>query len=94
MSIRQYLGGGIMGIAYIAASILGLIIHVWTIVIAFSLSGLFAAILTLIFPVLAEFYWFFKIGSNFGYGSIYCVSIMAYIGLFGLAFLGGMIMGD
>ncbi|MDP2798900.1 MAG: hypothetical protein Q8O60_03315, partial [Deltaproteobacteria bacterium] len=59
--------------------------------IAFLLSGLFAAVLTLVFPVLSEIYWFFKIGSNAGYGTTYCVSIMAYIGLFGLGFLGAMI---
>jgi len=91
MSIREYVGGGVMGFAGIAASILGLIIHVWTIVIAFLLSGLFAAVLTLVFPVLSEIYWFFKIGSNVGYGTKYCVSIMAYVLLFGLAFLGGMV---
>ncbi|MDI6790282.1 MAG: hypothetical protein QME44_06315 [Thermodesulfobacteriota bacterium] len=91
MSIREYVGGGIMGLAWIVASILGLVIHVWTIVIAFLLSGLFAAVLTLVFPVLSEIYWFFKIGSNAGYGTTYCVSIMAYIGLFGLGFLGAMI---
>jgi len=94
MSIREYVGGGIMGFAWIAASILGLVIHVWTIVIAFLLSGLFAAILTLVFPILSEIYWFFKIGSNVGYGTTYCVSIMAYIMLFGLAFLGAMIVSS
>ena len=68
MSIREYVGGGIMGLAWIVASVLGLVIHVWTIVIAFLLSGLFAAVFTLVFPVLSEIYWFFKIGSNPGYG--------------------------
>ena len=93
MSVREYVGGGIMGLAWIAISILGLVIHVWTIVIAFLLSGLFAAVLTLVFPVLSEIYWFFKIGSNLGYGTTYCVSIMAYVALFGVVFLGFMIAG-
>ena len=91
MSVRENVGGGIMGLAWIAASILGLIIHVWTIVIAFSVSGLFAAVLTLVFPVLSEIYWFFKVGSNVGFDATYCVSIMAYVGLFGVAFLGAMV---
>ena len=91
MSVREYLGGGIIGLAWLAASILGLVIHVWTIVIAFSVSGLFAAVLTLVFPVLSEIFWFFKVGSNVSFGTTYCVSIMAYVGLFGVGFLGAMI---
>ena len=94
MSIRGFVGGGIMGLAWIAASILGLLIHLWTIILALSVSGIIAAMLTLVFPVFSEIYWFFKIGSNIGYGSIYCVSIMVYIGLFGIVFLGGMIAGS
>lgn len=91
MSVRKIVGGGLIGLAWIAASILGLVIHVWTIVIAFSVSGLFAAVLTLVFPVLSESYWFFKVGSNVSFSTTYCVSIMAYVGLFGVVFLGAMI---
>ena len=91
MGVRENVGGGIMGLALIVASILGLVIHVLTIVIAFSVSGLFAAVLTLIFPILSEIYWFFKVGSNVGFGTTYCVSIMAYVGLFGVGVLGVMI---
>lgn len=80
-----------MGIAWIAASILGLVIHVWTIVIAFSVSGLFAAVLTLVFPLLSEIYWFFKVGINVGFGARYCISIMAIFGLWGVVLLGAMI---
>ncbi|MDP2605017.1 MAG: hypothetical protein Q8S00_20925 [Deltaproteobacteria bacterium] len=94
MSVKEYLGGGIMGLAWIAASILGLVIHVWTIVIAFLVSGLFAAVLTLIFPFLSEIYWFFKIGNNVGFGATYCVSIMAYVGLFAIGFLGGAMIAS
>lgn len=94
MSMRENVGGGIMGLAGITASILGLVIHVWTIVIAFSASGLFAAVLTLVFPVLSEIYWFLGIGSNFGFGATYCLAIMAYVGLFGVMFLGAMIISS
>ena len=93
MSIREKAGAGIAGIAYWAASLLGMAIHLWTIVIAFKISGIIATILTFIFPVLSEIYWFFKIGSNLGFGNIYCLSIMAYIGLFGIVFLGTMFAG-
>jgi hypothetical protein len=89
--LKKYVGAGIMGVAWIGAAILGLVIHVWTIIIAAQLSGLFEAVLTFIFPVLSEIYWFFKVGSNFGYGSYYSVAIMAYIGLIIVTLLGAKI---
>ena len=39
MSVRENVGGGITVMALIVASILGLVVHVLTIVIAFSVSG-------------------------------------------------------
>ena len=88
MGLKENVGGGISGLAWLTASLLGLVIHVWTIVIAFSVSGIVAAVLTLIFPVISEAFWFFRVGSNLSFSTTYCVSIMAYIGLLGVGFLG------
>ena len=93
MSVRENVGGGIMALAFIAMQILGLVIHVWTIVIAFSVSGLFAAVLTLLLPVVSEIFWFFKVGMNVSFGTTYCVAIMAYVGFCGVAWLGILISG-
>jgi|GEM_PF-1225618 len=92
VSMRNIVGGGFIGIGMIAIYILGLIIHIWTIVIAYSVSGILASVLTLIFPVLSEIYWFFKIGNHFGYSALYCVAIIAYVCSFGIAYLGTMIL--
>lgn len=92
MSIRETAGGGVMALAGLGASMLGLIIHVWTVVIAFSVAGMFAAVLTLIFPVLSQVFWFFKVGANMGFGTMYCVAIMAYIGCFVIVFLGAAML--
>ena len=94
MSIKEKVGTGIAGMAYLAASLLGIIIHLWTVFLAFKISGIIATILTFIFPVLSEIYWFFKVGSNVGFGNIYCLSIMAYIGLLGIFFLGATFAGS
>ena len=88
MNVKEKSGFGIIGLAFAVQSILGVVIHIWTVVIAFLTSGLFAAVITLILPVLSEIYWFIKVGSNVGFGTTYCVAIMVYIGLFGVAFLG------
>jgi hypothetical protein len=87
MSIKEAIGGGVIALSGISFAILGLVIHVWTTVIAFIVSGLFAAVLTLVFPVLSQIYWFFKVGSNIGYDTLYCVSIMAYVALIVIVFI-------
>ena len=81
MSAKDNIVGGILGIAWLVATILGLVIHVWTIVIAYLASGIVAAVVTLLFPVLSQAYWFFKVGSNAGYDTDYCIAILAYVGL-------------
>jgi hypothetical protein len=47
----------------------------------YSVSGFFAAALTLILPVLSEIYWFYWFGTNVGFGAKYCVLVMVYVGL-------------
>ena len=56
----------------------GLVIHGWTVVVAFLAKGFLAAVLSFMMPVLSTVYWFFKIGANIGYDTLYCVAIMAY----------------
>jgi len=82
-SIKEGAGCALVGIAYPAIGILGLIIHVWTIVIAYTVSGLIGAIVTLIFPVMAQIYWFIKVWGFAGtILNLYCIAILAYVGSF------------
>jgi hypothetical protein len=47
------------------------IFHLWTTIIAFSESGLSAALLTIALPILSEIYWIFKMwGVNETYTSL------------------------
>jgi len=93
MKALEILGGGMMAIGYISFSILGLIIHVWTIVIAYHISGLISACITVVFPVFAQIYWFIEVGRNVGFGSIYCLAIITYVVLIGIGILGLIIFG-
>jgi len=64
ISVRD-IGKGIGLISSFIVNILlgagGLIIHAWTVIIAFSVKGLFAAAITLACPVLSEIYWVFNL---------------------------------
>ncbi len=80
--VAQNLGCLVSGSSFMALGILGVAIHVWTIIIAYSVSGLVSAILALIFPVLAELYWFFRVCAMTGTVlNLYCISLLAYLGL-------------
>lgn len=79
MDVLNKIGVGIAGLAVTAISLFGVFLHVWTIVVAYIQSGLIGATVTFIFPVLAQIYWFFRMGISYGFGCVYCVSVLAYL---------------
>ena len=93
MKVREGIGVSFFALGIVAGNILALIIHVYSIVIAFSLSGIIAAVITFILPGLSELYWFFKIGSHFGFDSLYCVSLLCCLGLYGVMYAGMALAG-
>ena len=83
---REGAGCALVGIAYP-------IIHVWTILIAFAMSGLVGAVITLMVPVLAQIFWFIKAWSLAGTVlNLYCLGILAYIACLVVVFVGMAIM--
>ena len=90
MGLKQNASLGIMGLSMFAAGIIGIVIHIWTIGIAYSTSGIFAALITFFFPFISEIIWFFKLGSALGYDTTYCVAMMAYFVFSVLAFIGSI----
>ena len=68
------------GFGLVILQIFSLIIHIYTIVISFTVSGIWGAIITLCMPVLSEIYWFFTI--SFRAHTIfntYCLTIIGYL---------------
>lgn len=77
--LKEGAGCALAGVGYIGLSILGLVVHVWTIIIAFSVKGLIGAVITLAMPVLAEVFWFIKVWRvTETILNPYCLSIIAY----------------
>jgi hypothetical protein len=71
------------GLLYIVVAILGLLLHLWTILIAFGYSGIIAALISLVFPVIAELYWAFYSWKAAGtIVNTYCVSLGVYAIMF------------
>ncbi len=53
------------------------VLHLLTVVIALDQSGFGAALLTFFVPVVAEVYWFFRLGPQSGFG----IMVMVWLGL-------------
>ena len=73
--------------------LLGIVVHVWTVVIAYEASGVAAAVLALIMPILAQIYWFFDVMSASGtIVNVYCLSVLAFFALLGVFSLGSVVL--
>ncbi|NVJ46478.1 MAG: hypothetical protein HWE07_05095 [Cytophagia bacterium] len=66
----------IFGLIYVAFIITATITHIWTVIIAFSESGIFAGILTFLFPFLSEIYWVIKM---FGENDLYAYTALVHL---------------
>jgi hypothetical protein len=81
VKVKEGAGCALIGIAYPIMGILGLSIHVWTIVIAFTTLGLIVAVITLVMPVIVEIFWFIQVWRITGtVMNRYCLAILAYVG--------------
>ncbi len=66
--------------------ITALITHIWTVIIAFTESGMFAGIISLFLPFFSELYWMFKMfGEKDTYAYIALIHLLLAIpfGMFG-----------
>ena len=69
----------------VIASILAAVVHVWTVIIAFKISGFWAALLSFFFPIISQIFWLIKtFGENMMYFYVVLVS-------FAVAFIGAII---
>jgi hypothetical protein len=76
--------GAVMGVIfYLIIGITGLLIHLWTIIISLTESGIVGALATLVFPGLAEIYWAIVAWSMTGtFANTYTLTVVGYAALF------------
>ena len=57
-----------------------IIVHLWTVYIAFTVSGLIAGVISLFLPIIAEIYWVYKmLGHNQDYVTVAIVHLVLAI---------------
>jgi tetratricopeptide (TPR) repeat protein len=90
LKIREGFAAGMAigaGMMTCLAQVTGGILHVFTVIIAFSQSGFAGGLLTLFFPVLGELYWVGRLGPLSWYGiTVIIWTTLMLFGLVGLAF--------
>ncbi len=78
----------IFGASVCIANLLALLVHVFTIVMAFNSKGFFAAVLSFVLPVLSEIYWFVVVARLHGvFSNLYTLSIVVIVGLYAMMIL-------
>ena len=81
-------GSGLLTGMGLFLAVYGLVMHVWTIVIALDISGLFWAFVTTCLPVVAEIYWFFSFWKIQETAlNSYCLVVLGYPLLWIVAFI-------
>ena len=89
MSLGKGIGAFLTGTSGIIMGILGVIIYIWSIVIAYAVGGIIYAAITIALPGASQVYWFFRIW--YWTGSInnpYCLAVIGYIGALIIIFVG------
>jgi len=72
-------GFGVSYVLYLLLGIVGIIIHVWTILIAYNMKGLIGACISFVLPILSEIFWMIASYTiSHTIFTIYNVVIMSY----------------
>lgn len=69
-------GGALIGIAGLGGCLVNLVIHAWTVILAYQIKGFWPMILTLVLPGAAEFYWAYMLWDTMRYYSIIAVTVV------------------
>ena len=82
-SIRENVTIGFVGILFLVMEILGVLIHLFTVLMANEVDGFISAAVAFIFPVVAELFWFVRVWMITGsFLNPYSIGILAYVVVF------------
>lgn len=73
----------------------GIGMHLWTVVLAYDIDGVLGAVVSFVFPILAELFYFFSMISHTNtLFNPYSTALIAYVFCYGFAFLFSMAISD
>lgn len=82
--------GYVLGtITYFTLGVIGILIHLWTVLMAFAVKGFLGAFITFVFPVASQFYWIYYSWRLTGtFFNTFCVAVVSYVIIYGLIIIG------
>ena len=75
----------------VIASVLAAVVHVWTVIIAFKISGFWAALLSFFFPFISQIFWVIK---TFGENMMYFYVVLATVAIAFIAAIIGIVLKE
>ncbi len=88
-------GCAIASLAYPVLFVLLLVVHVWTVLVAYQASGIFPAVISFMLPILAELYWTLQLARETGdfVGTNYCMANVTLLVAWAIVFVGSRMAG-
>jgi hypothetical protein len=85
---------GLLSLYVIIVRILSGLIHLWTVYIAFSITGLLGAIVSFFFPVVSQLYWGYGAWQLDGFNSPYIQWLIVLVVMWVLQYVFAFILGS
>lgn len=80
---------------FIFSWVMDLPVRIWTVIIAYKMSGIWTAVISAPLPLISDIYWLIRVGTNTGFTSAYCITVIALLSLIilsGLLFCIGIML--
>jgi hypothetical protein len=71
----------LQGLAFGAGCLIGIVIHIWTVILAYQFKGFWPMVMTLVLPGISEFYWAYTLWGTMTYYSVIAVVCVALSGI-------------
>ncbi|HWP53738.1 MAG TPA: hypothetical protein VN476_06350 [Pyrinomonadaceae bacterium] len=71
----------VFGLVLGVGCFVNLLIHLWTVVLAYQMKGFWPMLASLVLPGLAEFYWAYMLWNTMPYYSVIAVTVVVVFGI-------------
>mgnify|MGYP000898957261 CR=1 FL=1 len=78
-TLKTSTGCLLAGSGFLVFSVSGLVIFIWSIIVAYTMGGMLSAFLTLCLPVISQLYWMIRIWVLFGFLTPYVLVCVVYL---------------
>lgn len=69
------------GLVILGGCLVNLLVHVWTVILAYQIKGFWPMVLTLILPGASECYWAYMLWNTMPYYSVIAVTVVVVFGI-------------